>query len=64
MNLSEPTRAYIYRILVATAAVAVAYGLIEAENVELWLVLAVAILGGGTGLAARNTSTSDDTTPD
>ena len=60
MNLTEPTRAYIYRILAAAAAIAVAYGAVGADEVNLWLVLAVAVLGGGSGLAAVNTPTHRD----
>lgn len=57
MNLSEPTRAYIYRVLVAVSVLAVAYGRISAAEVPLWLELASAVLGLGSLLAAGNTST-------
>ena len=57
MHLSEPTRAYIYRVLVAVSVLAVAYGRIAAAEVPLWLELASAVLGLGSLLAAGNTST-------
>ena len=58
MNLSEPTRAYIYRVLFAAGVVAIAYGLLTAEQVDVWRTLAEAVLViGGPGQAARNTST-------
>lgn len=59
MNLSEHTRAYIYRILVAVAAIATAYGVLASDEAPLWLALATAVLGGGSALAATNTSTKD-----
>ena len=55
--MSKPsltTRKYIYAVLVAAGVVAVGYG-IGADEVERWLVLAVAVLGiGGPGLALGN----------
>lgn len=55
MHLSEPTRAWIYRVLVASVPLAIAYGAITEATAALWLALAQAVLG--LGLAARNTST-------
>ena len=53
MNLSEPTRAYIYRVLFAAGVVAIAYGLLTAEQVDVWRTLAEAVLViGGPGQAA------------
>lgn len=57
MNLSESTRAYIYRILTAVSLLVVAYGVASSEEVTLWLGVAAAVLGNG--LAAVNTSTKD-----
>lgn len=60
LNLSEePTRAYIYRVLFALAAVALVYRWGTAEQIEVWRVLAEALLTlPGPGLAAANTSTT------
>lgn len=52
---SVPVRNYIYGILVALAAVAVAYGFITAEQGGLWLSLGAAVLGLGNLLARGNT---------
>ena len=57
MNLSEPTRAYIYRVLVAVSVLAIAYGRVSATEAPLWLELAAAVLGLGSVLASANTST-------
>lgn len=58
MNLSEPTRAYIYRVLFAVSVLAVAYGRISAAEAPLWLEFAAAVLGLSNLLAAANTSTT------
>lgn len=58
MNLSESTRAYVYRILVAASLLVVAYGVVSSEEAALWLGVAAAVLGNG--LAAVNTTTSRD----
>jgi hypothetical protein len=42
--MTETTRAYIYRILIALGTVATGYGLITADQIALWLGLATAIL--------------------
>ena len=55
MNLSESTRAYIYRTLLALQPLAVAYGLLTDNLAALWVNVAAAILG--IGLATANTST-------
>lgn len=53
--MSESTRAYIYRILLALQPIVVAYGLASESEAILWVSVASAVLG--TGLAAKNTST-------
>ena len=50
---SEATRAYVYRVLVAAAVVAVAYGLITTEEAALW----AGLVGTLFVLPAANTST-------
>lgn len=55
---SEPTRAWIYRILVAAIPILIAYGVLDAEDAALWVALAGALLG--FGLATANTTTSPD----
>lgn len=52
--LSEPVRAYIYRILIAVGAAAVAYGLLSSEELAVWLGVATAVLNI---MPAANTST-------
>lgn len=53
--MSEPTRAYIYRVGLAVVAVAVLYGLISGEEaVAAWTGLIAAVTGNG--LATANTS--------
>lgn len=52
---SPAVRAWIYGVLVAGSLVAVGYGLITAEQGNLWLTLAGAILGLSNGLALANT---------
>lgn len=54
--MDEATRAWIYRILVALGAVALVYG-VASDEVDVWLAVAAAVLTGGNGLAAKNTST-------
>ena len=56
--MTEAKRAYIYRVVLVLLAVAVAYGLIEGTDVDLWTQLVTAVLGiGASGLATKNTST-------
>ena len=59
MNLSESTRAYIYRILLAVQPLVVAYGLLTDELAALWVGVASAVLGAG--LATLNTDTGRST---
>jgi aspartate oxidase len=55
--MKQVHRAYIYRVLVAAGIVAVGYGVITQDEVDLWVQLAATILAtGGLGLAAANTS--------
>lgn len=56
--MSEQTRAWIYRILLALAAVAVGYGLITDAEAALWVGVGTAVLGNG--LATANTTTKGD----
>lgn len=55
IHLTEPQRAYIYRVLSAVSLLAVAYGVATADEVALWLAAVSAVLG--LPLAAANTST-------
>ena len=48
--MTEPTRAWIYRVLTAAVPLAVTYGLVSEAEAVLWLAVAAAVLG--TGLAA------------
>jgi hypothetical protein len=50
-------RAWIYRIIVSAAPLAVFYGLLTSEAAALWTALIATLLGNG--LAALNTSTKD-----
>lgn len=60
--LTPARRRYIYRVLTTLGAVVIFYGVATGEEVALWLnVVATALLAGGTGLAAANTPTDDDT---
>ena len=52
---SPAVRAWIYGVLVAGSLVAIGYGFITAEQGNLWLTLAGAILGLSNGLALANT---------
>lgn len=56
MNLSESTRGWIYRILLALQPLAVAYGLLSGDLAALWVNVASAVLG--LGLASAKTSVS------
>lgn len=55
--MSERTRAYIYRVLLAAVPLLQAYGIVEENKVPLIVGLIAAVLG--TGLAVANTSTKD-----
>lgn len=52
---SPAVRAWIYGVLVALAAVGIGYGVITAEQGNLWLALAAAVLGLSNALALANT---------
>ena len=56
--MTETTRAYIYRILIACGTIALAYGLITADQIAVWLGLATAVLN--IMPAANTTIHSDD----
>jgi len=51
---TEPVRRALYPVLVAVVGLLVAYGLLDAERVPLWLALGVAVLGVGGTEAARH----------
>lgn len=48
-------RSYIYGIMIAAGAVALVYGLVNAEQLGVWLALGGAVLGLSNGLALANT---------
>lgn len=54
--MTEKTRAYIYRILIAVGGIITAYGIVTTEELAVWLGLATAILNI---LPASNTSIHD-----
>lgn len=61
MNLTESTRAYIYRIGVALMPILVGYGVLAENDVASWLGLLGAVLGMSTNvLASVHTSTKAD----
>ena len=53
--MSESTRAWVYRGLLALVALAIVYGLVTDEQAAAWVAVVSAILGNG--LATLNTST-------
>jgi uncharacterized membrane protein len=53
--MTEKTRAYIYRIVIAASPIVVFYGLATAEETALWVALIANALG--VALAVANTST-------
>lgn len=56
MNIKDPkVRAYVYGIFAAAGAVALVYGLVNAEQLGVWLALGGAALGLTNGLALANT---------
>jgi hypothetical protein len=61
---TEPIRRALYPVVVAVVALLVAYGLLDAERVPLWLGLAVAILGPGGIEAARRVAYAPATVRD
>jgi hypothetical protein len=56
--MKESQRAYIYRIVLALVPLAVIYGVVQEQDVAVWVGLAAAVLG--TGLATANTSTKSN----
>lgn len=59
--MSEKTRAYIYRIVLAVIPLLVVFGVVSEDQVTEWVALAAAVLGtGAAGLATGNTSTHPD----
>jgi hypothetical protein len=64
MNIKDPkTRAWLYGIMVAAAALAVVYGIVTVEQAGGWVVLAGAALGISNGLALANTPKGKDAAP-
>lgn len=57
--MSAEVRAWLYRVALAAIAVAVAYGLIDQEQVPLWTTLVVAVLAVPVGTAARHVTPDD-----
>lgn len=56
--MSESTRAYIYRVIVAVMAIALLKGLITQDELPLYLEVILSLLGlGSAGLATAHTST-------
>ena len=53
--MSEPVRAYIYRVLTAISVLVMFYGVASERETVLWLGVANAVLGNG--LASMHTST-------
>ncbi len=53
--LTEPRRAWLYRISLAVIALLGIYGIVDEQQAAGWAALAVALLN--TGLATANTST-------
>lgn len=59
IELTPARRRFIYRFLIALAAVAVVYGRMSHDEAAQWLGLAAVVLGGaGNVLADRNVPTS------
>lgn len=54
MKLTEQTRAYIYRVLIAAGALAAGYGIVSSNEIALWLGVVAAVLNV---MPAVNTST-------
>jgi hypothetical protein len=54
--MTETTRAWVYRGLLALVALAIVYGLVSQEQAAAWVGVVSAI--AGNGLATLNTSTS------
>lgn len=58
--MKESQRAYIYRVFLTLAPIAVIYGAIEQGAVGLWIAVAGAVLAIPSGLATANTSTKSN----
>ena len=56
--MTETTRAWVYRGLLALVTLAVVYGIATEEQAAAWVAVLSAILGNG--LATLNTSTKGD----
>ena len=57
-------RGYLYRIVVAAAAVAAAYGLVTSEELAVWLALVATVLGTGTAAWFTPTRAQEAAHPD
>jgi hypothetical protein len=57
-KLSQPVRAWIYRVFVAAIPLLIAYGVISGQTAPLWVTLGATVLG--FGMAAKNTSINPD----
>lgn len=51
---SARVRAYLYGVMVAAGAVALVYGLVNAEQLGVWLALGGAVLGVSNAVAYAN----------
>ena len=64
---SPAVRHWLYRVLTALVPLLVVYGVLDANQVALWLSLAAAVLGTGTASVAvgqqRKSGTFTDTAP-
>jgi hypothetical protein len=58
-GLTQRRRAWLYRLATPVTALLVAYGVMDGNTAALWAALAVAV--AGTGTAALNTSTKENT---
>ena len=54
-NIPEPTRAWLYRVLVAVVTLAAIYGLIGEDEVTGWVALVAALLGNGLSTVYTST---------
>lgn len=52
--MKEPVRLYLYGLLIPTAAILVAYGILSNTDAPLWIALAEAALGVGAVELARS----------
>lgn len=56
--LTAPRRAWLYRVVVAVAPLAVLYGVLDDQAAALWLGVAATVLGTGTAALHTPTGTS------